>query len=260
MAITLNYQPANDWSLVATPDGNGFSFAFASAVRLSQGQNWVESKATFVTADGTNPWRDATGAALTTVNGANQWGGLAAMRSSNFMVVNATSELWGMADKYGGFDEYGYNILRPWKLDDSVAWAALKNPDAVGFQFVEDMAKDGTGGHVGTIYSHRFGFPEAQPNMTVTFDPGSSPHSYSRVDFNHDCFVSFKDYIILEGNFGKTHATNAMGDANGDGVVDFKDYVCLEGGWFPPDPRPLPEPASIGLLIAGGLTLLRRRA
>ena len=257
--ITLNYQPANDWAAQATADGNPFSFAFAPGVRLSRGQNWVESQATFVTADGVSPWKDATGAPLTTVNGATQWGGLAALRSTNFMVFNATAELWGLADQNGGFDKYGYNQLRPWLLDSSVAWAALKNPDAVGFEFIQDMAKDGTNGMVGTIYSHRFGLPEAQPNMTITFDPGSPvvSHTFWPADFNKDFVVNFKDYIILESNFGKSNATPAMGDADGDGLVTFKDYIVLESSF---NKTSSPEPATIGLLIAGGLALLRRKA
>ncbi len=257
--VTLNYQPANDWAAVATLDGNPFSFAFVPSVRLSKGQDWIESKATFVTADGVNPWKDGTGAPLTTANGASQWGGLATARASNFMVCNATSEFWGMADTNGGFDKYGYNQLRPWALDSSVAWAALKNPDAVGFEFIQDMAKDGTNGMVGTIYSHRFGLPEAQPNMTITFDPGSPvvSHTYWSSDFNKDFVVSFKDYIVLESNFGKSNATNAMGDADGDGLVTFKDYIRLESEF---NKTSSPEPATIGLLIAGGLALLRRKA
>jgi hypothetical protein len=32
-----------------------------------------------------------------------------------------------------------YDTNRPWKLDDTVAWAALKNPAAAGFNLVHDM-------------------------------------------------------------------------------------------------------------------------
>ncbi len=260
--VTLNYQPANDWANVATKDGNPFSFAFAPAVRLSQGQDWTESTATFITANGTAAWNDATGAPMACFNGATYGGGLVKYRDTtktNFLVLNAASEFWGLADQNGGFDKYGYNQLRPWLLDSSVAWAALKNPDAVGFQFIEDLAKDGTPGMVGTIYSHRFGLPAAQPNMTITFDPGVAIHvtTYWPADFNHDLVVNFKDYIILESNFNKTNATNAMGDADGSGKVDFKDYIVLESSF---NKTSSPEPATIGLLIAGGLALLRRKA
>ncbi len=82
-------------------------------------------------------------------------------------------------------------------------------------------------------------------------------HTYWSADFNHDFVVSFKDYIILEGNFGKSGATNAMGDADGDGLVTFKDYIALESQF---NKTSSPEPATIGLLVAGGLALLRRKA
>ncbi len=85
----------------------------------------------------------------------------------------------------------------------------------------------------------------------------ASSHTYWSADFNHDFVVNFKDYIILEGNFGKTNATNAMGDADADGLVTFKDYIALEGQF---NKTSTPEPATIGLLVAGGLALLRRKA
>ncbi len=76
-------------------------------------------------------------------------------------------------------------------------------------------------------------------------------------DFNGDGIVNFRDYIILEGNFGETNATFSMGDANGDTVVTFKDYIILEANF---NKSSVPEPTTIGLLIAGGLALLRRKA
>ncbi len=76
-------------------------------------------------------------------------------------------------------------------------------------------------------------------------------------DFNHDHVVDFKDYIVLEGNFSKSNATNAMGDADANTIVDFKDYIVLEGQF---GKTSTPEPATIGLLVAGGLALLRRKA
>ncbi len=50
-------------------------------------------------------------------------------------------------------------------------------------------------------------------------------------DANGDGIVNFKDYIVLEGNFGKTGTTFAQGDFNGDGRVDFKDYIMLESNF-----------------------------
>ncbi len=74
-------------------------------------------------------------------------------------------------------------------------------------------------------------------------------------DANMDRKTDFKDYIVLEGNFGKTNATWSMGDFNGDGTVDFKDYIILEGAFG----KSVPEPMSVSMLVLGGLTLLKRR-
>ncbi len=50
-------------------------------------------------------------------------------------------------------------------------------------------------------------------------------------DANADGNVNFRDYIVLEGNFGKTGVSFAGGDFNGDNVVNFKDYIILESNF-----------------------------
>ena len=59
-------------------------------------------------------------------------------------------------------------------------------------------------------------------------------------DANGDGTVNFKDYIVLEGNFGKTNATWAMGDFDADGTVNFKDYIILEGNFGKSAAAPAP--------------------
>ncbi len=76
-------------------------------------------------------------------------------------------------------------------------------------------------------------------------------------DANGDGVVSFKDYIVLEVNFGATSATFAQGDFNGDGVVSFKDYIILESNF---GKSSVPEPTTVAVLVAGGMLALRRRA
>ncbi len=74
-------------------------------------------------------------------------------------------------------------------------------------------------------------------------------------DASGDSIVDFKDYIVLEGNFGKTGATWQQGDSTGDGVVNFQDYVNLELNFG----QTVPEPATLAVLAMGGLAMLRRR-
>ena len=54
------------------------------------------------------------------------------------------------------------------------------------------------------------------------------------------------------------------GDLNGNGIVDGPDYTEVLSYWgtgTPPGPceGAIPEPATLGLLLAGGLAMLRRR-
>ena len=62
------------------------------------------------------------------------------------------------------------------------------------------------------------------------------------------------DYIFLELGFGAS-GTWANGDFNGDGLVTFKDYVILEANF---GKSSVPELATMGLLVLGGLALIRR--
>ncbi len=60
---------------------------------------------------------------------------------------------------------------------------------------------------------------------------GGDPKQLFPGDANLDGVVSFKDYIVLESQFGHTNTKWTNADFNGDGTVDFKDYVILEANF-----------------------------
>ncbi|MFB3890726.1 MAG: hypothetical protein ACE15C_01755 [Phycisphaerae bacterium] len=84
------------------------------------------------------------------------------------------------------------------------------------------------------------------------FDPGP-PNG----DANRDGIVDMKDYVTWFANYGQTGATWDQGDFSGDGTVDMSDYVT----WFENfglsrnDVAPVPEPATMTVLLFGALTL-----
>lgn len=80
--------------------------------------------------------------------------------------------------------------------------------------------------------------------------------AYLAGDADKNRSVAFADYQLLEANFGAAAgATWAMGDFNGDHAVTFTDYQMLEANFG----KSIPEPATLCLLLSGGLALVCRR-
>ncbi len=83
-------------------------------------------------------------------------------------------------------------------------------------------------------------------------------------DFNGDGVVDTDDYTVWKSQFGDTVTPTRGADANGDGVVDAADYTVWRdtlgatgiasaslAAAISVDAAQVPEPASIGLLLAG---------
>ncbi len=78
----------------------------------------------------------------------------------------------------------------------------------------------------------------SQRIITVPYDVNNQPGTVRAVlvnvfqhmpgDANLDDVTNFKDYIILEGNFGKSGMGWSGGDFNSDGITNFQDYIMLE--------------------------------
>ena len=82
-----------------------------------------------------------------------------------------------------------------------------------------------------------------------------------RGDVDGNGFVGADDLVTILTYWGQTEMTRQQGDITGDGFIGADDYVEVLTYWGngTAPPEPAPEPATLGLILAGGLALLRRR-
>ena len=97
-------------------------------------------------------------------------------------------------------------------------------------------------------------------NWSLTPTMEVIPHVLLAGDANRDGVVSAGDYASVQANFGSVGINGILGDANGDGVVSAGDYASVQANFGnTAAPVAVPEPATMSLLVLGGLALIRRR-
>jgi hypothetical protein len=84
--------------------------------------------------------------------------------------------------------------------------------------------------------------------------------SYIPGDANQDNVVDAQDFTILKANYGQAGGWT-QGDFNADNLVDAQDFTILKAHYGQSNPLVLdvPEPATLALLVLGGLLAVRRK-
>jgi hypothetical protein len=80
-------------------------------------------------------------------------------------------------------------------------------------------------------------------------------------DANRDGVVTAGDYASIQSNFGDTGDPGIPGDADGNGTVSAGDYASVQANYGNIESllTSVPEPATISLLILGGIALTQKR-
>ena len=118
--------------------------------------------------------------------------------------------------------------------------------------------------HFGAAYTSQWKvYPDTNPvsQEDVTYEVTHYMFT-NYADANLDRYTDFTDFQVLLDHW-QAPGGWGDGDFNGDGTVDFLDFQVLLDYWNPTGwsagPSQVPEPASLSLLLLGGLAMLRRK-
>ena len=155
------------------------------------------------------------------------------------------------------YTEYSFDIpvalVEQWITGGPNAGVIVKIRDEVNVGAAIQMHTSEFGDFVADAARH--------PLLEITYTP-SAP-TFLLGDANIDNVVSADDYASVQSNFGSTGAPGGglEGDANHDGAVSADDYASVQSNFGSTlAVGQIPEPATIGLLVLGGLAMLRRRS
>jgi hypothetical protein len=136
--------------------------------------------------------------------------------------------------------------------------------------------------YAGTLTDNGLTLPAAPVNFAYSLDlsiPGKVNLHYGFLgDANDDGIVNFEDFITLANHFGGQNTGWAQADFNNDGTTNFQDYILLANNFGQSisgsayiatadelaaikafAAAPIPEPATLALLLPAALLLKRRR-